>query len=112
VTRLFNKIDKLVSKEFDDYMTTLINNAIEQLTKKMEKIIKIYMQKFNYVKAHLQGDAVRAIEGLPLSERNYIHVISLLQDWFGQTHKLIAAHDISNKYGFSHQQLGKYAHVL
>ena len=41
VTRLFNKIDELVSGEFDDYTTTSLNNAIEQLTKKLEKITKI-----------------------------------------------------------------------
>ncbi|XP_065887247.1 uncharacterized protein [Dysidea avara] len=50
------------------------------------------IQKFNYLKAQLQGDAARAIEGLPLSELNYRHSISLLQDRFGQTHKLIDAH--------------------
>ena len=50
------------------------------------------IQKFNYLKAQLQGDAARAIEGLPLSELNYRHSISLLQDRFGQAHKLIDAH--------------------
>ena len=38
MTRLFNKIDELVS---DDYTTTSLSNAIEQLTKKLEKITKI-----------------------------------------------------------------------
>ena len=50
------------------------------------------MQKFSYLKALLQGDAARAIEGLPLSEQNYIRTISVLQDRFGQTHKLISTH--------------------
>ena len=40
ITRLFNKINELVREEFDDYTTASINNAIEQLTKKM-KIMKI-----------------------------------------------------------------------
>jgi len=48
------------------------------------------IQKFNHLKVLLQGDAARAIEGLPLWI--YIHAISLLQDPFGQTHKLINAH--------------------
>ena len=50
------------------------------------------IQKFNYLKAQLQGDAARAIDGLPLSESNYIHSIALLQNRFGQPHKLVNAH--------------------
>ena len=50
------------------------------------------IQKFNYLKAQLQGDAARAIEGLPLSESNYIHSVALLQNRFGQPDKLINAH--------------------
>ena len=50
------------------------------------------IQKFNYLKAQLQGDAARAIAGLPLTERNYQHSIELLENRFGQPHKLINAH--------------------
>ena len=41
VTRLFHKIDDQMTEEFDKYMTTSLNNTIEQLTKKMEKIANI-----------------------------------------------------------------------
>ena len=47
------------------------------------------IQKFTYLKAHLHGDAARAIDGLPLLDQNYQHSIELL---FGQPHKLIDAH--------------------
>ena len=50
------------------------------------------IQKFNYLKAQLQADAARAIDGLPLSELNYTHSIALLQSRFGQPHKLVNAH--------------------
>ena len=50
------------------------------------------IQKFNYLKAQLQGDAARTIEGLPLTEMNYRHSISLLKEQFGQPHKLVSAH--------------------
>ena len=50
------------------------------------------IQKFNYLKAQLQGDAARAIAGLPLTEHNYQHSIELLENRFGQPHKLINAH--------------------
>ena len=36
VTRLFNKIDDLIAADFDEYTTTSLNNAVEQLTWKME----------------------------------------------------------------------------
>ena len=41
VTRLFNKIDELMDGEFDEYTTTSLNNAVEQLTRKMEKFSQI-----------------------------------------------------------------------
>ena len=50
------------------------------------------MQKFNYLKAQLKGDAARTLEGFPLSDRNYLHAVTILQDRFGQTHQLVAAH--------------------
>ena len=50
------------------------------------------IQKFNYLKAQLQGDAARTIAGLPLTELNYQHSIALLEERFGQPHKLIKAH--------------------
>ena len=50
------------------------------------------VQKFNYLKAQLQGEAARAIAGLPLTALNYTHSISLLKERFGQPQKLINAH--------------------
>ena len=50
------------------------------------------IQKFNYLKAQLQGNAARAIGGLPLTDRNYVHAITLLRDRFGQPHELVNAH--------------------
>ena len=50
------------------------------------------VQKFSYLRAQLQGDAACAISGLPLTEDNYEHSVSLLKERFGQQHKLIDAH--------------------
>ncbi|XP_065885751.1 serine-rich adhesin for platelets-like [Dysidea avara] len=50
------------------------------------------VQKFNYLKAQVDGDAAKTIEGFPLSDQNYLHAVTILQDRFGQTHKLVAAH--------------------
>jgi len=38
------------------------------------------VQKFNYLKAQLQGEAAKAIEGFHLSDRNYLHAVAILQD--------------------------------
>ena len=50
------------------------------------------MQKFNYLRAQLQGDASRVIAGLPLTEANYDHAIKLLTQRYGQSHKIVQAH--------------------
>ena len=50
------------------------------------------VQKFNYLRAQLQGDALRAIAGLPLTDGNYDHAISLLTERYGQSHRIIQAH--------------------
>ena len=50
------------------------------------------VQKFNYLKAQLQGDAARTIDGIPFYDKNYLHAVTLLQNCFGQTHKLVSAH--------------------
>ena len=46
------------------------------------------IHKFNYLKAQLQGDAARAIAGLPLTEMNYAQSVTLLKQRFGQPEKL------------------------
>ena len=59
------------------------------------------VQKFNYLRAQLKGDAARVIAGLPLTSANYNNAMSLLIERFGQPHKIINAHmqallDIAN----------------
>ena len=50
------------------------------------------VQKFNYLKAQLQGDAAKVIAGFPLSDHNYLHAVAILQERFGQTEQLIDTH--------------------
>lgn len=42
------------------------------------------VQKFNYLRAQVRGDAARVIVGFPLSDSNYTHSIDLLKFRFGQ----------------------------
>ena len=50
------------------------------------------VQKFNYLRAQLQGDAARVIAGFPLTNSNYEHSVVLLRQRFGQSYKLVNAH--------------------
>ena len=47
------------------------------------------VQKFNYLKSLLNGDALQTIAGFSMTNTNYEKAISLLQERYGQTHKII-----------------------
>ena len=50
------------------------------------------IQKFNYLRAQLHGDGLRAIAGLPLTDANYDHAMALLTERYVQSHKIVHAH--------------------
>ena len=50
------------------------------------------VEKLKYLRAQLQGSAIRVITGLLLTNTSYGHLVTLLQDRYGQPHKLIKAH--------------------
>ena len=50
------------------------------------------VQKFNYLKAQLTGDAAIGIQGFPITSANYKHSIDLLIERFGQQQKIVNAH--------------------
>ena len=50
------------------------------------------IDKFNYLKSVLEGDAARAIQGLTLTEANYDAAVKLLQERFGRPQQIISAH--------------------
>ena len=64
MTRLYNKIDELIGGEFDDYVTTLLNNAVEQLTRRMEKITQSDEQLLERYHASELESVVLEAEGL------------------------------------------------
>ena len=47
------------------------------------------VQKFNYLKSLLQDEAYRTITGFALTNANYDKAISLLQERYGQKHKIV-----------------------
>ena len=50
------------------------------------------IDKFNYLFSLLEGQALRAIKGLALTENNYKAAIDILQERFGKTQQIVAAH--------------------
>ena len=50
------------------------------------------VQKFNYLRTLLQGEAARAVAGFPLTDANCSHSVEILKERFGQTQKIVNAH--------------------
>ena len=50
------------------------------------------VQKLNYLRAHLEGEAARAIAGFPLTSVNYQQSLDVLRDRFGDQQRIINAH--------------------
>lgn len=50
------------------------------------------VQKLNYLRSQLHGDAAHVIAGFPLTDANYIHSVELLKEKYGQDYKLVKAH--------------------
>ena len=50
------------------------------------------IDKFNYLKALLDGPAANVIQGLSLTEDNYLAAVELVKDRYGKPDQIIAAH--------------------
>ena len=50
------------------------------------------VEKFNYLRAQLEGEAARTVGGFPLTNANYEQSISLLKTRFGKQQRIINAH--------------------
>ena len=50
------------------------------------------VQKLNYLRSQLRGEASQVIAGFSLTSANYNHSVVLLKDCYGQPQKLITAH--------------------
>lgn len=50
------------------------------------------VQKFNYLRSLLEGDAAKTVSGFSLTNANYSKAIELLTERFGQKHRIIQAY--------------------
>ena len=51
-----------------------------------------HIDKFNYLNSLLEGQAQRAIQGLPVTEDNYEAAVNILNQRFGKPQQIISAH--------------------
>ena len=65
----------------DDFKSAIDDNAVLS-----------NIEKFQYLRSQLGGEAAKTIEGLPLTDANYSHAMTLLRDRYGQPHKVINAY--------------------
>ena len=49
------------------------------------------VQKFSYLRSLLESDAVRTIDGFPLTNANYARAVDLLKKRYGQQHMITHA---------------------
>ncbi len=50
------------------------------------------VDKFNYFNSPLEGRALRAVQGFPITEGNYQSAVDILQQRFGKSQAIISAH--------------------
>ena len=50
------------------------------------------VQRLNYLRAHLEGEAARAVAGFPLTSVNYQQSLDVLRDRFGHQQRVVNAH--------------------
>ena len=50
------------------------------------------VQKFNYLKSLVEGEASNTIAGFALTHTNYVKAVDLLHERFGQTHRIIQSY--------------------
>ena len=50
------------------------------------------IEKFNYLRCYLQGEALNTISGISLSEQNYQEALELLKQRYGNKQRIISAH--------------------
>ena len=82
---------KKFSGEYEEYQEFIDNfNASVHNSEDLEPV-----EKFTYLKAHLEGDAAALVKGYSTTNANYLEALKLLKDNFGRKDLIISSH-ISN----------------
>ena len=86
------KLPKLVLPKFRGDITTF-STFIDSFESAIDKNPELsVIDKFNYLSSSVEGPAARAIQGLTLSEANYVAAKEILKQRYGRPQQVIAAH--------------------
>ncbi len=90
--KTFVNLPKLTLPKFDGSVLAWQNfwDCFESSVHQNSRLTNV--NKFMYLKGQLTGVALAAISGFTATNDNYSHAVALLQDRFGQEHKLIGAY--------------------
>ncbi|KFM62154.1 hypothetical protein X975_06179, partial [Stegodyphus mimosarum] len=88
----FTRLPKLTISKFYGYYTrwTSFWNSFKVAIHDNESLTKI--EKFNYLKSYLCGNAAHTIEGFCISEQNYDEAVEILKNRFGRKDIIINSH--------------------
>ena len=86
------KLPKLVLPRFKGDITTFQSFWDTVQSAVNNNLALTNIDKFNYLKALLDGPAARSIQGLTLTSANYDTALEILQDRFGKKQHIISAH--------------------
>ena len=50
------------------------------------------IEKFNYLHSYLEGEAIRTIQGIKLTDKNYPKALEVLRKRYGNKQRIISAH--------------------
>ena len=86
------KLPPIEIKKFNDDATKW-QGFIESLEVAVDKNIHLSdIEKFNYLRSYLSGNALHAIDGFSLSSANYEKAMLLLKERYGNTQVIITSH--------------------
>ena len=87
-----SKLPKLILPKFKGDVTNYRSfwEMFESAVHKNASLTNI--DKFNYLMSLLEGQALRAIKGLAVTEENYQAALDILRERFGNTQQIISAH--------------------
>ena len=88
LSQSFHKLPKISLPKFDGNIIKWQSfwDSFESAVHNNETLSNV--QKFNYLKSQLQHEAVDCIEGLQITNANYMQAVHLLSERFGQAHKI------------------------
>ena len=85
------KLPRIEIKKFNGELTQW-KSFIDTFEAAIDKSSLSDVEKFNYLKGYLLGNALKTIEGLSLTNENYPKALDLLRDRYGNVQMIISAH--------------------